>query len=67
MFCFSYPLWHLKLQVRMAAQWTAWTRFATVTLGEPPKPPISKMILDCPSGALLVLVIYNVLITTVIT
>jgi hypothetical protein len=35
---FLLPLWHLKLQVRMAAQWTAWTRCATVTLGAPPKP-----------------------------
>src|ERR1700738_1799850 len=67
MFCFSCPLWHLEFQVCMAVQWTAWTRCATVTLGVPPKPRISKMILDYPSGGLLVQVISNVLMILVIT
>ena len=67
MFCFSCPLWHLMLQVCMAAQLIAWIRCATVTLGAPPKPRISQMILDCLSGALLMLVIFNVRMTTMIT
>ena len=66
-FCFSCPLCHLKFQVRMAARWTAWTRCATVTIGAPLKPQISKMILDCPSSALLVYVISNVIMTILFT
>ena len=66
-FCFFCLLCHLKFQVRMAAQWTAWTRCMTHALGAPPKPQISKTILDCPSDALLVQVISNIKLTIVIT
>ena len=65
-FCLSCPLWHLKVQVRNAAQWTTWTRCATVTIGASPKPQISKMILDYSSGGLLVHVISNFLTTIMI-
>ena len=40
-------------------------RCATDALGAPPKPQMSKMILDCPSGVLLVPVISNVKIAFV--
>ena len=65
-FCLFCLLWHLEFQIRMAVQWTAWTEIVRATLGASPKPRIPKIILDYPSGSLLVHVISNILMTIVI-